>query len=272
MYLVDTYPSQLKWIQQIQTLMRTYWTDQFFMGWAGVDTLYFDVVLIAVVLYLVNRKMGVKLLFILLISGLVNSLAKSYFALPRPCQMDAYVGLYCPSSYGFPSGAAQNAILFAGIVFHETKSRVFRRFSVLFAVFFCFSRIYLGVHYPTDILGGLVLGFILIYLYSYIFPRFEKHWKFAIFILPVLSAFLAVPTELGNTLGIAVGLLLYHYRGWKWPRSSIRVVQLISVLIPIMGFYYLLTVAPAVWTVPLGFFQGFWFTYLGGWWVAKVSE
>lgn len=272
MSLLDTYPTQLEWMQRMQTAMRSAPTDLFFTAWKYVDTLYFYVFVIIFVWYIANRNIGIRLLYIMLINSMVNVFAKTYFALPRPCQMDAYIGLYCPDSYGFPSGAAQSAMLLVGIAFLESKNVVFRRFAVLFGLIFCFSRVYLGVHFPTDIVGGLAIGFLLLLVYWRVFPLFEKHWKLLIFVLPIFAACIQWWTNVGNTLGIALGLLAFDSSGWKWPKPSIRVVQLFSVIIGVAVCIIAMQYLPKAWTVPVGIVRGFWLSYLGGWWVVRSLQ
>ena len=82
----------------------------------------------------------------------------------------------CGGMYGFVSSHAANS--FALITF---LSLIFRRMDValclyLWASFVSYSRIYAGVHYPFDILGGMLLGFFLGIIGYKIYRNFEKNW------------------------------------------------------------------------------------------------
>jgi undecaprenyl-diphosphatase len=101
----------------------------------------------------------VVLVFGILFSDQLNSsVAKFILARPRPCHVFQHVHLLvnCGSGYSFPSSHAVNNFCGAVIL-----SFFFPRASVwlyTFASVVSFSRIYVGVHYPADVLGGAVVG------------------------------------------------------------------------------------------------------------------
>lgn len=87
-----------------------------------------------------------------------NVIIKNLVARPRPFAVDASVMLLIPQpgEYSFPSGHTLNGFTAATVIFlYYKKTGVF---ALLFAGAIAFSRMYLFVHYPTDILAGLLLG------------------------------------------------------------------------------------------------------------------
>ena len=88
-----------------------------------------------------------------------NGILKNLFARTRPFDVNEAVQLLitAPKDFSFPSGhtaasfAAVAALYFAG----EKK---LWKVSLVLAVLLAFSRMYLYVHYPTDILGGVLVG------------------------------------------------------------------------------------------------------------------
>ena len=90
---------------------------------------------------------------------LCNAALKPLFARVRPCDVNTAVTLLIPrpADYSFPSGhtaasfAEVAALFFAG----EPKLALL---TLVLAVLMAFSRMYLYVHYPTDILGGILVG------------------------------------------------------------------------------------------------------------------
>jgi undecaprenyl-diphosphatase len=73
-----------------------------------------------------------------------------------------YLYNYVGGLYGFVSSHAANAGALAVYVFSFTRRAKWIRYLLIIYVFLvCYSRIYLGVHYPSDILAGLIVGFIL---------------------------------------------------------------------------------------------------------------
>lgn len=108
------------------------------------------------------------------LSFFLNVICKNIFSLPRPCQLDPSFALMCLTSFGFPSGASQSATIYFGITFLEAKKRSYIFLVFIFSLLFCFSRLYLGVHFFTDVLGGIGIGFACILFYKYGFAKLEK--------------------------------------------------------------------------------------------------
>lgn len=87
-----------------------------------------------------------------------NVCLKNLIARPRPCWLDDSVKLLIPipTDYSFPSGHTLSSVVGATVL---TKTN--RRFdwaAIPLAALIAFSRLYLFVHYPSDILAGAVLG------------------------------------------------------------------------------------------------------------------
>ena len=113
-----------------------------------------------------------------------SSLCKPYFARFRPAQDPQFssfvqiVNGYRGGRYGFISSHAANsfgAIVLLSLIF---RNRLFTVVSVLWAIVNCYSRIYLGVHYPGDIIGGTIAGIIFAVI-IYIILNQTRHilWK-----------------------------------------------------------------------------------------------
>jgi undecaprenyl-diphosphatase len=96
---------------------------------------------------------------------LLNQILKSIFQRPRPLP---FFGLTMPASYSFPSGHSLAAFCFYGalaaLVTARLRSRLLRVLvwasAVVIIVAVGFSRLYLGVHYLSDIVGGYATGFV----------------------------------------------------------------------------------------------------------------
>ena len=96
-----------------------------------------------------------------------SSLCKPYFARFRPAQDPEFspfvqiVNGYRGGRYGFISSHAANsfsAVVLLALIF---RNRLFTITAVVWAIVNCYSRIYLGVHYPGDILAGTVAGIVI---------------------------------------------------------------------------------------------------------------
>lgn len=110
-----------------------------------------------------NKKEIAFLLFTFLTGFLINVFLKLIFRISRP----DISPLEILTSYSFPSGHAMNSLVFYGIVsyflYHFTKQLkiglIAAFLSVVIVTLIGFSRIYLGVHYPSDVISGYLAGF-----------------------------------------------------------------------------------------------------------------
>ena len=107
-----------------------------------------------------TRQQGILALLSILLSGGIAECIKHLVMRPRPfLQMTEIIPLgQPPHSFSFPSGHTVCAFAFAFIIWHTTTG--WQRFLFMFlAVIMAFSRLYAGVHYPTDVLGGIIVAF-----------------------------------------------------------------------------------------------------------------
>ena len=133
-------------------------------------------IVIAIVLTCIpkTRKCGLTMMIAMAVTYLVGNLfLKNIIARPRPCAVDTSVTLKIPfpSEYSFPSGHTSNGFTAAVTIFsYYRKAGIL---SLLMAAVIAFSRLYFFVHYPTDILGGIVLGTLDALLAVYLVKRLE---------------------------------------------------------------------------------------------------
>lgn len=105
------------------------------------------------------RRFGAFLLAGLAIGVLIGNLTlKPLIARPRPCWLDESVTLLIepPTDCSFPSGHTLSSVIGATVL--TKANRKFGLAAIPLAALIAFSRLYLYVHFPTDILGAAVLG------------------------------------------------------------------------------------------------------------------
>ena len=122
---------------------------------------------LAIVLLLTrkDRRWGILLCLALFLEALLcDGILKPLIARERPfTELTGYKPLINPPiSYSFPSGHTMSSFTAATILYYRQKSSGIFFYTV--AALIGFSRIYLFVHYPSDVLGGIVLGILLAYL------------------------------------------------------------------------------------------------------------
>lgn len=148
----------LDWIQSIRSpgldMAMTFITR---LGDAGAVW-----IVLAVILLLIpkTRKSGAILAAALCVNAvLCNGILKNLFGRIRPCDVNTSIRLLItrPADFSFPSGhtaasfAAVAALMMAG------EGKLWKP-ALAIAILIAFSRMYLYVHYPTDILGGVIVG------------------------------------------------------------------------------------------------------------------
>lgn len=117
-------------------------------------------------LFLKNKSYSIILTINYLLGILLSVTTKLIISRPRP----NYSIIPTPDNYSFPSGHTLTSIVFYGMLYYlisqTIKNEILKLTLSIFLTFLLilisFSRIYLGVHYFTDVLGGIILGSILV--------------------------------------------------------------------------------------------------------------
>ncbi|MCI8955392.1 MAG: phosphatase PAP2 family protein [Eubacterium sp.] len=126
------------------------------LGDAGIIWILMGVILL---ISKKHRRTGFLVLVGLLIGLIIgNGIVKNLVARSRPCWLDTEFNMLIsvPKDYSFPSGHTQASVIAATIITLYRKE--WGWVVIPLAVGIAFSRLYLYVHFPTDVLGGTVLG------------------------------------------------------------------------------------------------------------------
>lgn len=167
-------------------------SEQWDAFWLFVTNQFNWIPLFAFILILIFKKFGIKqgvftLLFIAILvafSDQFTNLIKLLTNRTRPCnvpELQEYLRqfTYRPRGKSFWSGHASLSTTFTTFIILLLRNRFkFIYLLILFPILFGYSRIYLRVHYPTDVtcgyVSGIIIGFLLYKLYQFLYSRVFK--------------------------------------------------------------------------------------------------
>ena len=143
-------------IQALQTLSPTLDGVMLFFTFLGRVEFY---LLIAPFIYwTIDRRLGIRALLLLVATDVITSSFKLLFHQPRPYWLGGVQELSQEASYGIPSSHASDSLAVGGYLAYRAKKSWFWLVMSIVIFFVGLSRLYLGVHFPHDVLFGWLIG------------------------------------------------------------------------------------------------------------------
>ncbi len=179
-----------------------------------------------------DRHLGARLFVLSLLSLYVNEVAKVFFDQPRPAELDSRVWCYTdnPAEGRFPSGHTQVTTVTWGYLAAQLKRRWLWILAGVMMALVPLSRLYLGIHFPHDLLGGYVIGLLLLLVFIWLDSDLEKWFGRRGFfeqvaLIVVVSAFMALimrtesaVTASATLMGAGIGVVMER----RWVRFSVH--------------------------------------------------
>ncbi len=212
--------------------------------------------LASLIFWCFNKKTGIRALYVILFSAFMAILIKNLFSMPRPPE---YLHKIQENEFGFPSGHAQVSSSFWGYAGLSIKNKCIVFAGIIAIISVSLSRVYLGVHYVGDVVGGIILGLSVALISFKIEPvmtsrleRLSSISKYSIAVaLPVILVAIAAmqpgllkeQAEIGLVMaGIGVGYLLEEERvGLADAKNNKQRIKRAIVGVAVLGIIYLIS-------------------------------
>ncbi len=168
----------LLWLQDFRNSINDAWTP--FMEWISLFGVRAILLLPVFVYWCINKRKGLFILFAWKLSQTINAIVKLTACVYRPWVRDARIipagdAIKTAGGYSFPSGHTMMATPIYGGLAVSFKNKLLRVLFVAGILVTMFSRNYLGVHTPQDVVVGLVLGCLSIYIARKALDYLDSH-------------------------------------------------------------------------------------------------
>jgi membrane-associated phospholipid phosphatase len=210
----------VNWVVAIQSLGT--WLKVPMLAFSFLGTENFFLLILPLIYWCIDARLGLQVGFILLTSVHVNSLFKLWFAGPRPYWVSSRVTPYlAEETFGIPSGHAQNSVGVWGMIASGIRKPWAWALAVALAFCIGFSRLYLGVHFPHDVVMGWFLGSILLWLFLRFWVPVEAWLKPKSLNTQVLIALVVSILFIGSG-AVSVGRLAGYTLATEWQDNALR--------------------------------------------------
>ncbi len=161
-------------IQLLQAILPYFVWD--LLNLLGTEIIY--VGLLGVAYWCFNKEEAKVAIHLFMFSNFLNILFKYAFRMPRPdpsLRLDPEYA--ADTSYGFPSGATQNATTFWGWASLKLQRWWLWIIAAFFIVITAFARMGLGLHFLGDVIGGIIIGIVIVTMSYWMVPYFRRQWR-----------------------------------------------------------------------------------------------
>lgn len=212
-----------------------------------------------ILFWCVDKRQGYYILSVGFVGTLANQFMKLWFRIPRPWVVDENFTILeqareAAAGYSFPSGHTQSAVGTFGGIAYTTKNKALRVAAIAIAVLVPFSRMYIGVHTPLDVVVAAAMALVLIFVMQpLVLGNDGKYIPYLLGIMTVLAVaflcfveFYPFPADVDahnlesglknayTLLGCLLGLILVYIVDEKWIHFPVKAVwwaQIVKVAI-----------------------------------------
>lgn len=246
---------EIQFLQFLESLRTDFWVKLFEgITMLGEETIL--ILIIAVLYFAFDKRLALRIGYITVTSMCVNGVVKNIVKRPRPFAAGEVTPAraHTATGYSFPSGHTQTISTWSTAFAMYFKKRWVRVLAAVGIVAVAFSRLFLGVHYPSDVIGGAVLGVSIAIGLSIVYDRTKDVHRLymitGLLFFPLAIAFLikADPhyEDFFKLYGMLVGLFFATELEEKYASLTYDVVWWKKVLRVVIGIAMVLVIKESV--------------------------
>jgi len=235
----------MEWVLELRSLPLTYLFKGF--TWLGEES--FFLLFLPLGYWVIKRDMFARVGAVFLFTVMLNVTLKAVFQIPRPSSIPHLVSA---GGWSFPSGHAQTAAVLWGWLAWEIRRPWAYWVGAVLIVGIAFSRVYLGVHYPSDVIAGALIGLLTLIAYHYLLKWKVYGWQVlgptrqSVILLILLVAFFKLSPATDPIL-VRSGAALLGLLGGYWhlkylpPATSKQTISRTAILV-LLGYFGLVSI------------------------------
>lgn len=217
------------WEMQLMEWLQSHLPHEGFGFWllSNLSAFGEELLLVAIMGFLywgLNKKFGKYIGINVLMVNVWNPMIKNIVLRLRPYFVEKYhVELLrkidsnadtmdvAAQGFSFPSGHSSNAVtVYGSLAAHEKKNKLLWTLAIVLPLLVGFSRMFVGAHYPTDVLSGWVLGVIVVLLVPWLRKIIKNRWLFygILLLTAVPGIFYCKTDDYFTSFGMLLGFIL----------------------------------------------------------------
>ena len=200
--------------------------------------------IISIIYWALDKKFGEYIAYSVLTSVLLNNAVKDIFKMKRPIGEEGIRTLRekTATGYSFPSGHTQSSASFYGAMAIYLKKKAMYIIATIMIILIGFSRLYLGVHYPKDVIVGGILGVLTSLICYKLYNRFENKMLLYVitFIVFIPALTFAHSADFIKGMGTYLGFVIGIYIEKKYVNFSTEKSTKVKVIRVLLGILILL--------------------------------
>lgn len=215
--------------------------DDLFVSITMLGEEYFFIVALSLIYWCIDKNLGYRIGFTYLSSMLINNGIKEALQVPRPIGEPGIRSLRIETATGssFPSGHTQGVATFWMALMTSTKKRWTYIVGTVVILLVALSRVYLGVHRPIDVVGGIIISVIWVIIMNRIFDYIKSGGSKLILLIAIVPNIVCIlifkSEDYFKALGVTIGFFIGYLFEPKYINFGVRASFVNQVLKMVIG-------------------------------------